>query len=268
MGFARQRAAPVGIHERERHDAGADEASCRPHRQGRSMAGTLYSLCESPVNKHEIAPRCKGSLVGVPAQRSTDETGKEYGRRLVDDDPSCRRESCHRGPILSLFPPPPWYRGRMHQRCLCSTLFLLLLLQHADGWISLSDKGYTMKHSLAAQAGVKVQGAVNVNGLLISKPVADLQCNPSRRGAIRWNEDLFEGCDGKTDWRPLTFCSRSCNVNTDTVPCKVQVRNRCDKFCNQYGTGLNMRQCILNVAATPCHEPVRYFPPPLTAQTQ
>ena len=135
--------------------------------------------------------------------------------------------------------------------------FLCVLLQLADGWISLSDKGYTLKHSLAAQAGVKVTGPLTVNGLLISKPVAKLQCNPSRKGAIRWSEDQFEGCDGETDWRPLSFCSRSCSVNTDMVPCGLQVRNRCDKSCNQQGTGLNMRQCILNVASTPCKASVR-----------
>jgi len=136
-------------------------------------------------------------------------------------------------------------------------LFVILLVRHADGWISLSDKGYTVKHSLVAQAGVKVQGEVGVNGFIISKPVAKLQCNPSRRGAIRWNDEQFEGCDGETDWRPLTFCSRSCDINTDSVPCGLMVRNRCDKSCNQEGTGLNMRQCILNVASTPCQHVVR-----------
>lgn len=136
-------------------------------------------------------------------------------------------------------------------------LFVILLVRHADGWISLSDKGYTVKHSLVAQAGVKVLGEVGVNGFIISKPVAKLQCNPSRRGAIRWNEEQFEGCDGATNWRPLTFCSRSCDINTDSVPCGLMVRNRCDKSCNQEGTGLNMRQCILNVASTPCQHVVR-----------
>ena len=136
-------------------------------------------------------------------------------------------------------------------------LFILLLARQADGWISLSSQGYQVKHSLVAQAGVKVQGDVEVNGLTISKPVAKLQCNPSRRGAVRWNDDAFEGCDGQTDWRPLTFCSRSCTINTNSVPCGLPVRNRCDKSCNQYGTGLNMRQCILNVASTPCQHVVR-----------
>ena len=140
---------------------------------------------------------------------------------------------------------------------LLQTLFILLLSRHADGWISLSSQGYQVKHSLVAQAGVKVQGDVEVNGMTISKPVAKLQCNPSRRGAVRWNDDAFEGCDGQTDWRPLTFCSRSCTINTNSVPCNLPVRNRCDKSCNQYGTGLNMRQCILNVASTPCQHVVR-----------
>jgi hypothetical protein len=140
---------------------------------------------------------------------------------------------------------------------LLQTLFILLLARQADGWISLSSQGYQVKHSLVAQAGVKVQGDVEVNGLTISKPVAKLQCNPSRRGAVRWNDDAFEGCDGQTDWRPLTFCSRSCTINTNSVPCGLPVRNRCDKSCNQYGTGLNMRQCILNVASTPCQHVVR-----------
>ena len=136
-------------------------------------------------------------------------------------------------------------------------LLILLLLRQADGWIALSNKGYEVKHGLVAQAGVKVQGEVDVNGLIISKPVARLQCNPSRRGAIRWDDKAFEGCDGETDWKPLTFCSRSCTINTDSVPCGLPVRNRCDKSCNQVGTGMNMRQCILNVAVTPCQHVVR-----------
>ena len=147
-----------------------------------------------------------------------------------------------------------------------SILCIAQVVQQADGWIALSDKGYQVKHSLVAQAGVKVQGEVGVNGFIISKPVAQLQCNPSRRGAIRWNDEQFEGCNGETDWQPLSFCSRSCTINTNSVPCGLSVRNRCDKSCNQYGSGLNMRQCILNVASTPCQQPVRYFfPPPRVA---
>lgn len=136
-------------------------------------------------------------------------------------------------------------------------LLILLILRQADGWIALSSKGYEVKHGLVAQAGVKVQGQIDVDGLIISKPVAKLQCNPSRRGAIRWDNQNFEGCDGETDWKPLTFCSRSCTINTDSVPCGLPVRNRCDKSCNQIGTGMNMRQCILNVAVTPCRHAVR-----------
>jgi hypothetical protein len=124
------------------------------------------------------------------------------------------------------------------------------------GWIALSSEGYKVKHNLIAQAGVRVDGDVTVNGVIISRPVSNLQCNPSRRGALRWNDKFFEGCDGLTDWRPISFCSRSCDINTDSVPCGLPVRNRCDADCQQAGTGLNMRQCILRVAATPCNSPV------------
>ena len=132
----------------------------------------------------------------------------------------------------------------------------LALVELAGSWISLSEKGYSVKHSLIAQAGVKVSGPVKVNGLMISRPVARLQCNPSRRGAMRWNNEKFEACDGETDWRPLTFCSNSCDIDTRAVPCGLPVKNACDKSCEQIGTGLNMRQCILNVGSTACGAPV------------
>eukprot|EP00961_Rhodomonas_salina_P029707 400080-Rhodomonas_salina.1 len=131
------------------------------------------------------------------------------------------------------------------------------LFSSVGSWIALSNNGYSMKHSLLAQAGVRVTGDVNVNGMLLSTPVANLQCNPSRRGALRWNDHAFEGCDGRTDWRPLTFCSRTCDIDTATVPCGVKIRNKCDGDCDQRGTGLNMRQCILNIVDTPCDVPVQ-----------
>lgn len=192
----------------------------------------------------------------------------QYRRRRPElrQEPSCA--DVKRGQ-KSHFPNCRFVQRKQNHLGRCfSILCIAQVLQQADGWIALSDKGYMVKHSLVAQAGVKVQGEVGVNGFIISKPVAQLQCNPSRRGAIRWNDAKFEGCNGETDWQPLSFCSRSCNINTKTVPCGLTIRNRCDKSCNQYGTGLNMRQCILNVATTPCQHPVRYsFLPVRVAQS-
>ena len=136
-------------------------------------------------------------------------------------------------------------------------LVAAILLQSCGGYITLSDKGYSFKHALLASAGVKVKGDVRVNGMIVSKPVANLQCNPSRRGAIRWNQRKFEACDGETGWKPLSFCSRDCNVNTNGIPCGIPVRNKCDKLCQQTGTGLNMRQCMLAASTTPCNTPVK-----------
>ena len=51
-----------------------------------------------------------------------------------------------------------------------------------------------MKHQLIAQAGVRVEQQVNVNGVILSQPVTSLQCNPSRRGAVRWNDRWGRGC--------------------------------------------------------------------------
>ena len=189
------------------------------------------------------------------AGRNSAELGQPSAALNTEPLSSTRQWSCRRSRESWAGRPQVVRRG--YKRCLC-ILVAVLVLQQADGWIALSDKGYQVKHSLVAQAGVKVQGEVGVNGFIISKPVAQLQCNPSRRGAIRWNDKSFEGCNGETDWQPLSFCSRSCTINTKTVPCGLPVRNRCDKSCNQIGTGLNMRQCILNVASTPCQQPVRY----------
>jgi hypothetical protein len=135
-------------------------------------------------------------------------------------------------------------------------LMSLILLKLSGGWISVSNEGYSVKHQLVAQAGIKIPEDFRINGLLVVKPVATLQCNPSRRGALRWNSKFFEACDGETNWRPVSFCSRRCDINTQTVPCGLPVRNRCDVDCQQSGTGLNMRQCLLAVGTTLCNTPV------------
>ncbi len=135
-------------------------------------------------------------------------------------------------------------------------LMSLTLLKLSGGWISVSNEGYSVKHQLIAQAGIKIPEDFRINGLLLVKPVATLQCNPSRRGALRWNSKFFEACDGETNWRPVSFCSRKCDINTQTVPCGLPVRNRCDVDCKQTGTGLNMRQCMLGVGTTECNTPV------------
>lgn len=124
------------------------------------------------------------------------------------------------------------------------------------GWIALSPDGYTMKHNLIAQAGVTVEGDVRVNGVLISRPSRNLECTAERKGSVRWNDEFFETCDGEHDWQPAAFCSRTCDVNAQSVPCGLTVNNACGDACAQTGTGLNMRQCILRVASTPCSQEV------------
>jgi len=52
------------------------------------------------------------------------------------------------------------------------------------------------------------------------------------------------------------FCDLGCEMSLDKIPCGVPVTNRCDRFCNQLGQGLNLRHCLLNVAKTACNEPV------------
>ena len=135
-------------------------------------------------------------------------------------------------------------------------LWFVLYVRYASAWITLSSDGYNVKHNLIAQAGVRVDGDITVNGVIISKPVSNLQCNPSRRGALRWNDGAFEGCDGVTDWRPISFCSRSCDLPTEAVPCGLPIQNLCGVNCQQTGTGLNMRECIFRVATTSCDQPV------------
>jgi hypothetical protein len=135
-------------------------------------------------------------------------------------------------------------------------LFTLLSIQDVGSWIALSKDGYKVKHNLIAQAGLRVDSDVIVNGVVISRPVSDLSCNASRRGALRWNDKFFEGCDGQHGWRPVYFCSRSCDIDNNTVPCGLPVRNKCEDLCQQTGSGLNMRQCLLRVATTPCNAPV------------
>ena len=141
-------------------------------------------------------------------------------------------------------------------------LFLIAVLQFAlwqptGSWIALSKDGYTIKHNLIAEAGIKVTGDLRVNGVLMSKPVENILCSQERAGSMRWNDKFFESCDGVQDWQPVQFCDRSCNVNAHAVPCGVAVLNKCGNECNQVGTGLNMRQCLLKTATTSCNVEVR-----------
>jgi hypothetical protein len=61
---------------------------------------------------------------------------------------------------------------------------------------------------------------------------------------------------GEGDWRPLYFCDLGCKMNLDKIPCHVPVNNKCDRTCNQFGQGLNLRHCLINIAKTQCNEPV------------
>ncbi len=53
------------------------------------------------------------------------------------------------------------------------------------------------------EAGLKVTGDLRVNGVLMSKPVANIACTAERAGSIRWNDKYFESCDGVNDWQPI-----------------------------------------------------------------
>jgi len=131
-----------------------------------------------------------------------------------------------------------------------------ILWQPAGSWIALSKDGYTIKHNLIAEAGVSITGDLRVNGVLMSKPVSNILCTPEREGSIRWNDEFFESCDGVHDWQPVQFCDRSCAVNAHAVPCGVPVLNKCGVDCNQVGTGLNMRQCLLKTSTSACNTEV------------
>ena len=102
-------------------------------------------------------------------------------------------------------------------------VLLAALAGGADGWVAMSDKGYTIKHNLVSEAKLKVEGDVKVYGVFISKPEDNLQCTAERAGSLRWNDKFFESCDGETDWQPVEFCSRDCAVNALSVPCGVAV---------------------------------------------
>ena len=147
-------------------------------------------------------------------------------------------------------------RTSLRGSCWISFLLLFRTFGTVCGWLSLSKDGYEIKQNFIVAAGVTIEGQVTVNGVLISAPVSNLECNATRQGALRWNDKFFEGCDGVSDWRPITFCSRTCAVNTDSVPCGLPVTNACGNGCQQSGTGINMLQCILRVATTSCGSPV------------
>ncbi|EKX41203.1 hypothetical protein GUITHDRAFT_142133 [Guillardia theta CCMP2712] len=146
-------------------------------------------------------------------------------------------------------------RSQRHFLGIQACLFLTLVGE-ATGWVSLSDQGYIIKNNLLATAGARIEGELRVNGVIISQPVDNIECTKDQMGALRWNDQYFESCNGVDDWQPLRFCDRSCNVNTLAVPCGLPVNNGCGDQCNQVGSGLNMRQCILKVSATPCNVPV------------
>ena len=147
-----------------------------------------------------------------------------------------------------------------HKRGQCALLLIALvqfaLWQPTGSWIALSKEGYTIKHNLIAEAGIQVTGDLRVNGVLMSKPIDNIECTPDRAGSMRWNDKFFESCDGVTDWQPIQFCDRSCAVNADAVPCGVAVLNKCGISCDQTGTGLNMRQCLLKTSTTACNTEV------------
>ena len=54
-------------------------------------------------------------------------------------------------------------------------VLLAALAVGADGWVAMSDKGYTIKHNLVSEAQLKVEGDVKVYGVFISKPEDNLQ---------------------------------------------------------------------------------------------
>jgi hypothetical protein len=89
---------------------------------------------------------------------------------------------------------------------------------------------------------------------------------PSRRATVSrsrvphisiLNASLSSARDaGEGAWRPLFFCDLGCKMNLDKIPCHVPVNNKCDRTCNQFGQGLNLRHCLINIAKTQCNEPV------------
>lgn len=216
-----------GDFKRERFSGGS--------RKGRPGAFASGQSCASPGGAGEVASsRCGRDKRAYGGRKGRGATGRgEYGER------DSRRDGLH-GSGVAL-----WF------------LVAFVMVQACGGYITLSDKGYSFKHPLLASAGLKVDGDVRVNGMIVSKPVANLQCNPSRKGAMRWNQHKFEACDGVNDWKPMSFCDRDCNLNTNAIPCGIPVRNKCDKLCKQTGTGLNMRQCLLATSTTQCNTPVK-----------
>ena len=144
----------------------------------------------------------------------------------------------------------------MQWRVLCVLALLFTFCTHyASCWVTVSKDGYIIEHSVIEEAGVSINSDLTIGGLVLSVSVSDLQCNPSRTGALRYNEAYFEACDGDA-WRPLKFCSYTCNINLFTLPCGVPIDNQCQKSCNISGQGLNIRQCVFNAATTACGTPV------------
>jgi len=103
-----------------------------------------------------------------------------------------------------------WLTGRRRgQRPLWALLLLCCAPRVGLGYVVLTKEGYSVEQKLLAQAGARVAENLTVHGLTISTPSAQLRCNPSRRGALRWSDSsedkkdgprggTFEACDGKS----------------------------------------------------------------------
>jgi hypothetical protein len=224
---------------------GEKDHSVRQGMESCESASNRKWFCHSQEPVRRVRLECLHSGTGRSSLSSGDR--RQSDRLERRERQACASLSCSSNTLRGFLTRGKW---------LLHLLVCLSLVSLSGGWISVSNEGYSVKHQLIAQAGIKVPKDFRVNGLLMVKPVATLQCNPSRRGALRWNTNMFEACDGETNWRSVSFCSRRCDINTDTVPCGLPVRNRCDVSCSQTGTGLNMRQCLLAVSTTLCHTPV------------
>ena len=94
------------------------------------------------------------------------------------------------------------------QRLLWALFVLCFAPRVGLGYVVLTKEGYSVEQKLLAQAGARVAQNLTVHGLTISTPSAQLRCNPSRQGALRWSDSsedkkdgpfggTFEACDGE-----------------------------------------------------------------------
>lgn len=118
-------------------------------------------------------------------------------------------------------------------------LWVLLLLCWAPrvglGYVVLTKEGYSVEQKLLAQAGARVAENLTVHGLTISTPSAQLRCNPSRKGALRWSDSSedkkdgprggsFEACDGE--------CDRA--AASESIPRGTQARYLCQACSDDF----------------------------------